>query len=118
MSLLESLLEQTLLPLLETVNLEPRAVLTILGMGLATFFSRVLGYYVISRIAIRGRLAGALQAVPGAVLVALIAPTMFSSSVADTLASAITVALAWRVSTLVALLGGVVSIVLLRGWLG
>lgn len=93
-------------------------LITILGMAIVTAATRVSGVWLMRRTVVTGRLAGALEAMPGAVLMAIVAPVAFSSGPAEALAAAITILLAWRAPTLVAVIGGVGSVVLLRFLLG
>ncbi len=51
-------------------------VMTILGMGIVTYATRVGGIWVIERIEVSDRIETALEAIPGAVLISLIAPTI------------------------------------------
>jgi uncharacterized membrane protein len=60
----------------------------------------------------------ALDAVPPAVLMAVIAPTVFATGPAETIASAITLVAAFRLPLLTAVVIGVVSVVGLRMLLG
>lgn len=96
------------------MQLDPLVLAAILGMALATYGTRIAGYWLVSRIAVRGRLAGALEAVPGAVLTALIAPMALATGPAETLAAGITLLLAWRLPVIVAVAGGVLGVVALR----
>lgn len=89
-------------------------VLTILGMAAVTALTRFSGYWLMGRFAIKGRLAGALEAVPGAVLIAIITPTALASGPAEAIATLVTIVLALRVPTLVAIAGGVGTVVALR----
>lgn len=90
-------------------------LLAIFGMALATYATRVSGLYLMRGVTVRGRLKTALDAMPPAILMAVIAPTILTTGVAETLAAAITVAAAFmRMPFVVTILIGVVSIVLLR----
>jgi uncharacterized membrane protein len=55
---------------------------------------------------------------PGSILVALIAPTVLSTGPAESGAALVTIALAWRLPPLVAIAGGVASVVALRALTG
>ena len=55
-----------------------------------------------------------LEAVPLAVLTALIAPTVLATGPAESLAAIVTLLLAWRLPVLAAILGGIAAVVLLR----
>lgn len=93
-------------------------MLTIVGMALVTALTRYSGYWLMGRFAIKGRLAGALEAVPGAVLIAIITPSALSAGPAEAIAAIVTVVLALRVPTLAAIGAGVGTVVLLRYLLG
>lgn len=88
--------------------------LTILAMAVATYLTRISGYWLVRRVAIVGRGKAALEAMPGSVLIALIAPMIFATGPAETLAAVVTLALAWRLPAIVAVVGGVASVVALR----
>ena len=90
-------------------------LLAIFGMALATYATRVSGLYLMRGVTVRGRLKTALDAMPPAILMAVIAPTILTTGVAESIAAAITVAAAFmRMPFVVTILIGVVSIVLLR----
>ena len=92
--------------------------ITILGMAFVTVLTRVTGVWFMRNVQVRGRLAGALQAMPGAVLIAIVAPTAFSSGPAEAIAALITTLLAFRFPMLIAATVGVITVVALRLWLG
>jgi uncharacterized membrane protein len=89
---------------------------TWIGMMVVTYASRAGGYWLVRRFAVGGRLKASLEAVPLAVLTALIAPTVLATGPAETLAAVVTLLLAWRLPILAAILGGVAAVVLLRGF--
>ncbi len=91
---------------------------TWIGMLLATYSSRVGGYLLVRRFPVRGRFKAGLEAVPLAVLTALIAPTVLATGPAETLAALVTLLLAWRLPVLPAMIGGVAAVVLLRHVMG
>jgi uncharacterized membrane protein len=90
---------------------------TWVGMMIATYSSRIGGYWFVRRFPIGGRLKAGLEAVPLAVLTALIAPAVLATGPAETLAALVTLLLAWRMPVLVAVVGGVAAVVLLRNFL-
>jgi uncharacterized membrane protein len=97
------------------VTIDTTTVLAILGMALATFATRYGGLLLLSGFTIRGRLKAALDAVPPAILTAVIAPTMLTTGVAEALASCITIAAAALKLPLIAVVViGVLSVVMLR----
>ena len=71
----------------------PFLVIVVLGLG--TYAMRVGGHLILSRFArIPPRVEAALEAVPAAVLTAIVAPMAFTQGVAETLAALVTIAAA------------------------
>ena len=90
-------------------------ILAIIGMALATYATRASGLYLMRGVTVRGRLKAALDALPPAILMAVIAPTILTTGIAETIAAAITaVSALLRAPLVVTILFGVVSVVLLR----
>ncbi len=100
------------------MRLDPTTLAAILAMAAVTYATRVAGFAVVRRLALTGRAQLALEAVPGAVLVALVAPAVLTAGPADALAGAVTVLAAWRLPVLGVVVVGVVSAGVLRGVLG
>lgn len=100
------------------MTVDTAVLAAIAAMAGATYFTRIAGFWLVGRVRIRGPLAGALAAMPGSILVALIAPTVLSTGAAETGAALVTVALVWRLPALVAIVGGVASVVALRSLVG
>jgi uncharacterized membrane protein len=91
------------------------ALLTILGMAFVTYLTRVGGLWLMSFVTPSPRVEAWLRQIPGAVLVAIVAPTVLASSLAETLASLVTVLVAWRTkNVLVAMIVGVAAVWILR----
>jgi uncharacterized membrane protein len=87
----------------------------IMGMALATYATRVIGYWLLQGRVISGRFLVALEAVPPAILTAVIAPTVFMQGPATMLAGAATLAAAiLRMPLLVTIAIGVGSVAMLR----
>ncbi|MFV2031725.1 MAG: AzlD family protein, partial [Gammaproteobacteria bacterium] len=101
----------------EMLSVDPLVLLAITGMSLVTILTRVSGFVLARRFAIEGRTKAALEAVPGSILIAIIAPTVFTTGPAETIASLITLVLASRLPFIVAVFGGIGSVVLLRAFL-
>ena len=90
-------------------------ILAIIGMALATYATRASGLYLMRGVSVMGRLKAALDALPPAILMAVIAPTILTTGIAETIAAALTaVAAVMRLPLVVTILIGVVSVVLLR----
>ena len=94
---------------------ETLALLTILGMALITYATRAGGFWLMGLVTPSPRVEAWLKQIPGAVLVAIIAPAVLASSLAETLASLATVLVAIRTkNVLVAMLVGVATVAILR----
>ncbi len=100
------------------MQLDPLVLAAIVAMAVATYATRIFGYWLVRRRAVGGRLAGALEAVPGAVLTAIIAPMAFATGAAESAAALLTVLLALRLPLIVAVAGGCLAVVGLRLLLG
>ncbi len=90
-------------------------VLVILAMGLATYGTRLAGYWLLQGRVIEGRAKAMMDAVPPAILVAVIAPAVFLEGPAEMIAGAITLAAALlRLPLLLVIAIGVASVAVLR----
>lgn len=89
-------------------------LLTIVLMAVVTYLTRVGGYLLLRNRTLGPRAKAMMDAAPGCVLIAVIAPHFASSQVADLAALAITVVAASRLSMLPTVLIAVVSAGLLR----
>jgi uncharacterized membrane protein len=96
------------------LSVDPGILLAIVAMGIATYFTRVAWIFIGGRLALTGRAKAAFDAIPPAVLVAVIAPTVLATGVPETLAALITALVASRLPLLATILVGVLSVVALR----
>ncbi|MFN8830217.1 MAG: AzlD family protein [Labrys sp. (in: a-proteobacteria)] len=96
------------------MSLDPITLAAILAMALVTYGTRVAGIFLAGRLALTGRAKAAFDAIPPAVLVAVIAPTAVATGPAETIATVIAAIVATRAPLLVTVLVGVVSVVALR----
>ncbi|WP_291993464.1 AzlD domain-containing protein [Candidatus Accumulibacter sp. ACC003] len=88
---------------------------TIIAMALATYLTRIGGLYLMQGVTVKGRLKAALDALPPAVLMAVIAPTVLSSGPAETIAAVITAGAAFlRLPMIVVVAIGVAAVIALR----
>ncbi|MGE6782088.1 AzlD family protein [Ensifer adhaerens] len=99
-----------------TVDLN--TVLAIVAMAVATIATRIGGLVLIRYVTIGENQKRALEAIPPAVLMAVIAPTAFVTGPAETIAAAATAVAAMRLPLLASVAIGVVSVALLRLLLG
>jgi uncharacterized membrane protein len=92
--------------------------LAILGMGLSTYATRLAGYWLLQGRVITGRLKVAMEAVPPAILTAVIAPDVFLQGPAEKLAGALAlIAAILRLPLLVVICFGVGSVAVFRHFL-
>ena len=90
-------------------------LLAIIGMGVATYLTRLSGFYLLRGLNLSGPMKAALDALPPAVLMAVIAPMILDTGLAETIAAAITaVAAFFRLPLAVTIVVGIVSVVALR----
>ncbi len=90
-------------------------LLAILGMALATYATCASGLYLMRGVVVKGRLKAALDALPPAILMAVIVPTILTTGPAESIAAILTAAVAFmRMPLVVTVLTGVMSVVLLR----
>lgn len=83
--------------------------------ALATYATRVGGHLVLSRFGrINHRVEAALDAVPTAVLTALVAPSLVNETLAETVSIVAAGAISLRFSPAISVLGGLVVLVALR----
>ncbi|AWU94018.1 AzlD family protein [Azospirillum ramasamyi] len=99
--------------MLESLQLDWSFLAIVLGGALATWMTRIGGPWLIARVRLGPAASAALEATPGAVLVALVAPAALSRP-SDALAAALVCLIARRVPMVVAVAAGVVAVVLLR----
>lgn len=85
----------------------------ILAMALASYATRISGFLVGHWLPATGPVRRAFDALPVAVLTALIAPVVLSGR-AELAGALVTVALARRLPVLAALTGGMVTVALMR----
>ena len=97
------------------MGFEPITLLAISLMALATYATRAGGLYLASRLDLSERAGAWLEAIPGAILVSLVAPVVLTGGFAEALAALAVVIVAARTGSLpVAMVTGVVAVVVLR----
>ena len=90
-------------------------LLVILLLGVGTYAMRIGGHLILSRFAhIPPRVEAALEAVPAAVLTAIVAPMAFTQGLAETLAAAVTIVAALWLPILPVLVIAAASVTALR----
>lgn len=100
------------------MNIDPHTLLLIMLMGLATYSTRIAGYWLLRGRIITGRMQVALDAVPPAILMAVIAPKIFMAGPAEMIAGALTLGAALlRLPLLLVIAVGMAGVVVLRSFL-
>ena len=97
------------------MTVDPLTLAAIVVMAVATYFTRVAGFLVAGRLSLEGRAKAAFDAIPPAVLVAVIAPTALATGWPETVAAGIAAVAATRLPILATIALGVVAVVILRG---
>ena len=93
-------------------------LLVIALMALATYATRAGGLWLANRFDLSERAGAWLDAIPGAILVSLVAPTVLTGGPAEALAAVAVVAVALRTGSLpLAMVTGVGAVVALRALL-
>ncbi|MBL0371208.1 AzlD domain-containing protein [Rhizobium sp. KVB221] len=96
------------------MSLDYQTFLAILAMAAATALTRVSGAFLLRFLTIGPQAREALDAIPPAVLMAVIAPTALATGWAETIACAVTALAALRLPLLACVVIGVLSVVALR----
>ena len=96
------------------MSVDAPTLLAILAMAVLTYATRVAGIFLAGRLRLSGRAKAAFDAIPPAVLVAVIAPVALATGVAETAAAVVTGLAATRLPLLGTIATGVAAVVLLR----
>ena len=96
------------------MSLDMSTLSAILAMAAVTYLMRIAGLFVADCLVLTGRAKAAFDAIPPAVLVAVIAPTALTTGWAEAIAAAITAVAAFRLPLLGTVAVGVIGVVVLR----
>ncbi|HKH96412.1 MAG TPA: AzlD domain-containing protein [Beijerinckiaceae bacterium] len=96
------------------MSLDATTLAAIVAMAIVTYATRIAGLVFADRLVLKGRAKAAFEAIPPAVLVAVIAPMALATGWRETVAAAITAVAATRLPLLATIAVGVAAIVLLR----
>lgn len=98
-------------------TVDPAFLIAVLAMGLATYATRVSGYLFLRGREVKGRTKAAMDAVPPAILMAVIAPSVFLGTWIEWAGAAVAFASAMlRLPLLVTIAAGVATVALLRNF--
>jgi uncharacterized membrane protein len=100
------------------MRVDPATLAAIAAMAAVTYLTRIAGLFVAGRLALSGRAKAAFDAIPPAVLVAVIAPSALATGWPETAAAALAAIAATRLPLLGTVAVGVVAVVVLRGIAG
>ena len=101
------------------MDFDPITLMANALMALATYATRAGGLWLANRFDLSERAGAWLDAIPGAILVSLVAPTVLTDGLAETLAAAAVVLVALRTGSLpLAMATGVGAVVVLRALVG
>jgi len=89
-------------------------LVAILAMAAATVLTRLSGLVLIRHVSLEGSRRKAIESIPPAVLMAVVAPTAFATGIAETVACAVTAFAALRLPMLVSVALGVACVAILR----
>ena len=96
------------------MSVDLQVLLAIAAMTAATYATRLAGFLLQGRLDLSPRMKAALDAIPAAVLVSVVAPSMLATGWRETLASAVAALAAMRLPLIGVVGVGVAAIVLLR----
>lgn len=96
------------------MTIDPVTFAAIVAMALVTYATRIAGLLLAGRLRLEGRAKAAFDAIPPAVLVAVIAPVALGTGVAETAAALVTALAATRLPLLGTIVTGVIAVVVLR----
>ncbi|MDF0699363.1 AzlD domain-containing protein [Rhizobium sp. MC63] len=96
------------------MTLDLQTLFAILAMAAATILTRVSGLFLLRYVSLdRGR-RKAIESIPPAVLMAVVAPTAFATGIAESAACAVAALAALRLPMLVSVAAGVFCVAVLR----
>ena len=97
------------------MTLRPELIYAILAMTSFTLLNRWFGYWVMQFIPLSGRIKAALEALPGAILIAVVAPSALNAGAMGLVCIVATGLFMWKFNnSSLAVLFGIAIVVLLR----
>ncbi|MHC8381269.1 AzlD family protein [Pseudomonas sp. LB3P14] len=90
------------------------SLLTILGMALATYATRVLGFLLLRNRKLSPRAKAVMDVAPGCVLISAIAPHFVSPHPEELFALGVTLLASWKLPMLLTVASGVASLAVLK----
>ncbi|MBI1775526.1 MAG: AzlD domain-containing protein [Proteobacteria bacterium] len=100
------------------MSVDPEVLLTILGMGLATYVTRAGGFFLMRFMPLGHWLEAWLKEIPGAIIIAIVAPATLSGGPPFFLGVAVTFAALRLIGhELLAVVCGIAAVAAMRPWL-
>ncbi|MEM1400292.1 MAG: AzlD domain-containing protein [Pseudomonadota bacterium] len=96
------------------MSLDPSTFMAIVAMGVATYLTRLTGWLLAARLVLEGRRKAVVEAIPGCMLISVIAPLVLLNGPADFLAGVVTALAAWRLPMVAVLIVGIAAAGLFR----
>ena len=96
------------------MSVDPQTLAAIVVMAAVTYLTRIAGLFLTERVVLSGRAQAAFDAIPPAVLAAVIAPTALATGWPETIAAGVTALAATRLPLLGTIAVGVGAVVVLR----
>jgi uncharacterized membrane protein len=97
------------------MKIDSLTLFAIVGMAVVTYLTKAGGLWTLGRTDISPRMEAGLEAIPGAVLVSLVAPVVITGGIPEWGAAVATLAVAWRTGNiLLSMITGVGIVWLLR----
>lgn len=97
------------------MEIRPTVLLVIAGMAVVTYVTKAGGLWLMGKIEISGRIEAWLEALPGAVIVAIIAPSIVTGGAPEWIAAAVVLLVAWKTENiLLAMVVGVGAVLTIR----
>jgi uncharacterized membrane protein len=100
------------------VSIRWTVLAAVLAMSVVTYATRLAGLLLVKHLVLSPRASAAFEAIPAAVLIAVIAPMLVATGKAETAAAVLTILAATRLPLVAVVAVGVVSVVALRTLLG
>ncbi|CQH49299.1 ABC-type transport system accessory transmembrane protein [Halobacterium hubeiense] len=94
------------------VDLDPTVVAVILAMAVVTYATKAGGFWLLGRVDLSERAEAGIDVLPGAVVVAFVAPALADGDIPEWVAAAATVAVARKTGNLLVSLAVGVAVVL------
>jgi uncharacterized membrane protein len=99
----------------DALALDPGVVAVIFGMALVTYATKAGGLWLVGRVDLSERAEAGLDVLPGAVVVAFVAPALAEGGVPEWVAAGATIAVAHKTGSLLLSLGvGVGTVLIVR----